>query len=107
MLPKILNKKFMLDINSMELERKKYCFLFYGLIIGVSFDILFYDKTLGISYLIFIVLILLILLGSFWGSLKKLNNSVWLFTIPILLLTFTFFIHSNQILRILNLLIVP
>ena len=107
MLPKILNKKFILDINSVELERKKYWFLFYGLIIGVSFDIFFYEKTLGISYLIFIVLILLILLGSFWGSLRKLNNSVWLFTIPILLLAATFFIYSNQILRILNFLIVP
>src|SRR3989304_2000413 len=68
----------------MELERKKYWLLFYGLIIGVSFDIFFYNKTLGISYLIFIVLILLILLGSFWGSLKKLNNLLWLFTVPIL-----------------------
>src|SRR4030042_1842664 len=91
----------------MELERKKYLFLFYGLVIGVSFDILFYDKTPGISYLIFIVLILLILLGSFWGSLRKLNNLMWLFTVPILLLTFTFFIYSNQILGILNFLIVP
>ena len=91
----------------MELERKKYWLLFYGLIIGVSFDIFFYNKTLGISYLIFIVLILLILLGSFWGSLKKLNNLLWLFTIPILLLTATFFIYSNQVLKILNYLIVP
>ena len=91
----------------MELERKKYWFLFYGLIIGASFDILFYNKTLGISYLIFIILILLILLGSFWGSLRKLNNLMWLFTVPILLLTITFFIYSNQILRILNFLIVP
>ena len=91
----------------MELESKKYWLLFYGLIIGVSFDILFYDKTLGISYLIFIVLILFIFLASFWDSIKKLNNLVWLFVIPILLLTITFFIHSNQVLRILNYLIVP
>jgi len=91
----------------MELEHKKYWLLFYGLIIGVSFDIFFYNKTLGISYLIFIVLILLILLGSFWGSLKKLNNLAWLFTVPILLLTVTFFIYSNQVLKILNYLIVP
>lgn len=49
----------------------------------------------------------LILLGSFWGSLKKLNNLVWLFTVPILLLTVTFFIYSNQVLKILNYLIVP
>jgi len=91
----------------MELERKKYWLLLFGLIIGVSFDIFFYNKTLGISYLIFITLILVVLLVSFWGSLKKLNNLVWLFTVPILMLSSTFFIYSNQVLKILNYLIVP
>ena len=91
----------------MELERKKYWLLLFGLIIGVSFDILFYNKTLGISYLIFIVLVLVILFISFWGSLKKLNNLAWLFAVPILLLSSTFFIYSNQVLKILNYLIVP
>jgi hypothetical protein len=91
----------------MELERKKYWLLLFGLIIGVSFDILFYNKTLGISYLIFIILILAMLLISFWGSLKKLNNLSWLFTVPVLLLSSTFFIYSNQVLKILNYLIVP
>jgi hypothetical protein len=91
----------------MELERKKYWLLLYGLIIGGSFDIFFYNKTLGISYLIFIVLILVVLLVSFWGSLKKLNNLAWLFTVPILLISSTFFIYSNQVLKILNYLIVP
>ncbi len=91
----------------MELERKKYWLLLYGLIIGVSSDIFFYNKTLGISYLVFIVLILVVLLVSFWGSLKKLNNTAWLFAVPILLLSSTFFIYSNQVLRILNYLIVP
>jgi hypothetical protein len=91
----------------MELQRKKYWLLLFGLIIGVSFDILFYNKTLGISYLIFIVLILAMLLVSFWGSLKKLNNLSWLFAVPILLLSSTFFIYSNPVLKILNYLIVP
>ena len=91
----------------MELERKKYWLLLYGLIIGASFDIFFYNKTLGISYPVFIVLILAVLLVSFWGSLKKLNNLVWLFTVPVLLLSSTFFIYSNQVLKILNYIIVP
>jgi hypothetical protein len=91
----------------MELERKKYWLLLFGLIIGVSFDILFYNKTLGISYLIFIVLVLAVLLFSFWGSLKKLNNLSWLFAVPVLLLSSTFFIYSNPVLKILNYLIVP
>jgi len=91
----------------MELERKKYWLLLLGLIIGVSFDILFYNKTLGISYLIFIVLVLVVLLVSFWGALKKLNNLAWFFAVPILLLSSTFFIYSNQVLKTLNYLIVP
>jgi hypothetical protein len=91
----------------MELERKKYWIVLYGFIIGISFDILFYDKTLGISYPVFVVLILLIFTASFWGSLKKLNNAAWSFTVPVFLLTATFLIYSNQILKILNYLIVP
>ena len=91
----------------MELERKKYWILLYGLIVGISFDVLFYDKTLGISYPVYVVLILLIFIASFWGSLRKLNNLIWFFAVPILLISATFFIYSNQILKILNYLIVP
>jgi hypothetical protein len=91
----------------MELQRKKYWLLLLGLIIGISFDILFYNKTLGISYIIFIVLALAVLMVSFWGSLKKLNKTAWLFAVPILLLSSTFFIYSNPVLKILNYLIVP
>ena len=83
----------------MELERKKYWLLLFGLIIGVSFDVFFYNKTLGISYLIFIVLVLAVLIFSFWGSLKKLNKTAWLFAVPILLLSSTFFIYSNRVLK--------
>lgn len=91
----------------MELERKKYWILLYGLIIGISFDIFFYDKTLGISYLVFVVLILLVFIAGFWGSSRKPNNLMWLFIVPALLLAATFFVYSNQILKVLNYLIVP
>jgi hypothetical protein len=91
----------------MELERKKYWILLYGLIVGILFDVLFYDKTLGISYPVYVILILLIFIASFWGSLRKLNNLIWFFAVPILLLAATFLIYSNQILKILNYLIIP
>src|SRR4030067_862987 len=55
----------------MELEHKKYWLLLYGLIIGALFDIFFYNKTLGISYFIFIILILVILLVRFLGDIIK------------------------------------
>jgi hypothetical protein len=91
----------------LELERKKYWLLLYGIIIGVSFDILFYDRTLGISYLIFTVLILIIFLLSLRGSFKKSHSLMWLFLAPVVLLASTFFIYSNQVLKILNYLIAP
>ncbi|MHB1347825.1 MAG: hypothetical protein ACYCXK_10070, partial [Candidatus Humimicrobiaceae bacterium] len=91
----------------MELGRKKYWILLFGLIVGIVFDILFYNKTLGISYLIFIILILLIIFLSFRDELKRLKNMAWLFSVPVVLLASTFFIYSNQVLRILNFLIVP
>jgi len=91
----------------MELEHKKYWILLYGLIVGILFDVLFYDKTLGISYPVYVILILLIFIASFWGSLRKLNNLIWFFAVPILLLAATFLIYSNQILKILNYLIIP
>lgn len=91
----------------MELERKKYWLIILGLLTGTVFDIFFYNKTLGISYPVFIILILAVLLLSFWGLIKKLNNIAWLLIIPILLLSLTFFIYSNQVLKILNYLIIP
>lgn len=91
----------------MELERKKYWILLYGLIVGISFDVFFYNKTLGISYPAYVILILLIFIASFWGSLRKLNNLIWFFAVPILLISATFLIYSNQILKILNYLIAP
>jgi len=91
----------------MELGRKKYWLLLFGLVIGIIFDILFYNKTLGVSYVIFIAIILLILFLSFKDFFKKLKNFAWIFVVPVLLLASTFFIYSNQVLRILNFLIVP
>ncbi len=62
---------------------------------------------MGISYPIFIIIILLLLLGGFVDDFKKLNNLAWLFAVPILLLSLTFFLFSNKILRVLNYLLIP
>ncbi len=95
------------DKKPIELENKKYWLLLYGLAVGVLFDILFYNKTLGISYLIFISFIILVFVLIFRGSFKKLNNLTWLFMVPIFMLSLTFFLYSNPVLKILNSLVVP
>jgi len=90
----------------LEIERKKYWLLLCGLIIGVVFDILFYDKTLGVSYPVFIFLVLAVLTLIFLKTYSSLEKKAWIWTIPAMLLSITFSIYSNQILKILNFIIV-
>ena len=91
----------------MEIERKKYWLLLYGLIIGIVFDILFYNKTLGISYPIFIFMSIAVLALIFLKTYSSLEKKAWIWVIPVILLSITFSIYSNQILKILNFIIIP
>ena len=91
----------------MEIERKKYWLLLYGLIIGIVFDILFYNKTLGISYPIFIFMVIAVLALIFLKTHSSLGKNAWTWVIPIILLSLTFSIFSNQILKLLNFIIIP
>ena len=91
----------------METERKKYLLLLYGLIIGIVFDIFFYNRTLGISYPLFILLIMIIAALIFLNKYGEVNNKAWIWAVPIMALSVTFSIYSNQILKILNSIIIP
>jgi len=91
----------------LEIERKKYWLLLYGLIIGIVFDILFYNKTMGISYPIFIFMVIAVLALIFMKTYSTLEKKAWIWVIPVILLSITLSIYSNQILKILNFIIVP
>lgn len=91
----------------MEIEKKKYWLLLYGLILGIIFDILFYNKTLGISYLIFILVIITVIILIFLKTYNSLEKKAWVWVVPAIFLSITFSIYSNQILKILNFMIIP
>jgi len=78
-----------------------------SILLGVLFDILFYNKPLGISYPLFVITFY----GAFlWNLRSKITfrfNFGWFLTIPIITLSFAFFIFSNQIFSALNFLIIP
>jgi len=93
--------------NSKPLKRSKYLLLLFGLIVGVFFDILFYNKTLGISYPIFIVVLFLIFFISMQSSKIHVNKRAWILAVPILVLSTTFCLYSNTVLKALNYLIIP
>jgi len=91
----------------LEIEKKKYLLILYGLIIGVVFDILFYNKTTGISYPIFILLVTGVLVLIFLKTYGGLEKKAWIWIVPVILLSITSSIYSNQILKILNFMIIP
>ncbi len=77
------------------------------LLFGFLFDILFYGKTLGISYPLCIAVFLLI----YHVYLKSMNYTIkkpefWLF-IPLLILAASFAVHSNMPLLVMNFLTIP
>jgi hypothetical protein len=90
----------------MEIGKEKYWLLLYGLIIGIVFDIFFYNKTLGISYPIFILLILTLTALVFLRAYNRLYNRAWFWAAPILMLSITSAIYSNQVLKLLNFIII-
>ncbi|MBN2072398.1 MAG: DUF4173 domain-containing protein [Actinobacteria bacterium] len=74
---------------------------------GIVFDVFFYNKTLGISYPVFILLILTITVFIFFKAHDRLENRTWIWAAPILILSITFAIYSNQVLKVLNSIIIP
>ena len=80
--------------------------MFAPLLLGVLFDVLFYKKALEISYLLFVIAFYVVFLWNLRDKIP-LNFVLAVLSIPIIALSATYFIFSNQILRQLNLLIIP
>jgi hypothetical protein len=78
-----------------------------ALIVGLVFNYLFYRKPLGISYPIFV----LVFYGVFLRLLQKRISYKWDFgwflTLPILLLSCTYFFFSNRLFFGLNYILIP
>jgi len=93
--------------DSNALKRASYILLSLGLAIGILFDILFYNKTLGISYPIFIASLLVVFFISMLISKVSINKKALVLIVPILALSAISGIYSNMVLRILNFLLIP
>ncbi|MDP4180098.1 MAG: DUF4173 domain-containing protein [Bacillota bacterium] len=89
------------------IKKENIILLLCCMALGVIADILFYKKPFGISYPIFI----LIFYGVFiWRSRKLLKlkpDFGWLLTVPILALSSTYLIFSNDVFRGLNFFAIP
>ena len=68
-----------------ESKFKRYSFLLYGIVVGTIFDIFFYNKTMGISYPVFIIIIMgvfsllqLALYMLFWPAPPNMPNHIFI-----------------------------
>lgn len=78
-----------------------------SLILSVLHSVLFYGQDLGISVLLFAITIIFLLI-AFLKKHGKVNNTNALYlSLPILLLSSTYFIFNNTFFYVLNLIIIP
>ncbi|MHB8072597.1 DUF4153 domain-containing protein [Desulfosporosinus fructosivorans] len=78
-----------------------------SVLLGVLFDFLFYKKALGISYTLFVVAFYVVFLWSLRDKVAFKFSFGWFLSIPIIALSATYFIFSNQIFASLNFFIIP
>lgn len=83
-----------------------YCMLF-SLLLGWIFDRLFFDKSLGISYFLFIGSCIVFFLWSTKNRLMVSKSFGWFLLIPIALLSLSFAVHTNDIFSLFNFLAIP
>ena len=77
------------------------------LIFGFLFDVLFFGKTMGISYPIFVAAYYGIIMWYMRKDLILRTDFGWMLTIPIVLLSLTYTLHTNFVLYILNFMAIP
>jgi hypothetical protein len=78
-----------------------------ALVLGIIFDYFFRDKTVGVSVPIYIFAVISFFLCSNIGKVKMQKSLGWFLLIPIVLLSMSFAIYSNDILAGINILVIP
>jgi hypothetical protein len=78
-----------------------------ALLLGIVFVWLFYDKYIGISVPLFIIAFYSLLFAYTKPVLKREAGFGWFLSIPVLLLSLTFFFFRNEVLMVLNVLVLP
>lgn len=81
--------------------------ILYILIICIYNSILFFGKRLGLNVILFNIPLLLFMIYVFKKNKIIRNNKGLLFTIPIVLLSASYFVYDNIFFKIFNIIIIP
>ncbi|WP_291300758.1 DUF4153 domain-containing protein [Desulfosporosinus sp. BICA1-9] len=95
------------EANKTVVKKEDIYLLVCSVLLGVLFNILFYKKPLGISYPLFVSAFYIVFLGNLRHKVKFKFEVGCFLSIPIIALSSTYFIFSNQIFAVLNFLIIP
>ncbi|MCR4434731.1 MAG: DUF4173 domain-containing protein [Clostridiales bacterium] len=106
-LTEVKNENGHQTIKGNTISTENICLLISCAVLGVLCDYLFYGKTVGISYPIFILLFYAAFIYNSRGILEFKFNFGWLLSIPVALLSFTYLIFSNRVFGVLNFLGIP
>lgn len=103
------NKSELMDIiNEGNIVKKENVFILIGsIVLAVIFNMLFYEKDLGVSYPIFVLVFYGVVISTLRGNIERKINFGILLTIPIIMLSLTYLFFSNGIFMFFNFLIIP
>lgn len=93
--------------NSEPVSKESILLLLGALALGLIFNILFYKQTLGVSYPIFVIAFYCFLIWRLKERLVFKLDLGWLLSVPVLMLSLTYFLFSNEIFMVLNFVAVP
>lgn len=94
--------------NEENLVKKENIYILIGsVILAIVFNILFYQKELGVSYPIFVLIFYGALMFTLRDKIEFKINFGTLLTIPIVMLSLIYLFYSNWIFLVLNFLIIP
>lgn len=88
-------------------SKKNLFLLIESLALGLLFNLLFYEKPLGLSYPLFVTTLYVLLLWNVKKEIRLKFNVKALLGIAIIALSFTYLLFSNPIFQVLNFLMIP
>ncbi|MBR2712359.1 MAG: DUF4173 domain-containing protein [Bacilli bacterium] len=80
--------------------------IIYILLLSIYNCVLFYGKSLGINVLLFNIPLLIFMIKRIKNNKKKINKKGFLFGIPIILISLSYFLYNNIYFNLLNLFVI-
>lgn len=87
-------------------SKKAVKILLSAVLLGILFDLLIFDKALGLNYPLYVIAFY-ICFFSLLDRHKRNVNKQYLWLIPIAMLSLAYFLYSNMIFAVLNFLAIP